>query len=76
MKITAYNQHDVGSFSRALVCFVTTNLLAATSQRRYAIKRSRSIRERESTCGVEGSLALRHHFSPVEGFAPCFAHSN
>jgi len=40
MKITAYNQHDVGSFSRALVCFVTTNLLAATSQRRYAIKRS------------------------------------
>jgi hypothetical protein len=27
MKITAYNQHHVGSFSRALVCFVTTNLL-------------------------------------------------
>jgi len=44
MKITAYNQHDVGSFSRALVCFVTTNLLAATSQRRYAIKRSEGSR--------------------------------
>jgi hypothetical protein len=27
MKITAYNQHHVGSFPRALVCFVTTNLL-------------------------------------------------
>jgi len=37
MKITAYNQPDVGSFS-SLGLFVTTNLLVATSQRRYAIK--------------------------------------
>jgi hypothetical protein len=38
MKITAYNQHDVGSFS-SLGLLVTTNLLVATSQRRYAIER-------------------------------------
>jgi hypothetical protein len=40
MKITAYNQHAVGSFSPALVCFVTTNLLAAMSPRGYAVKLS------------------------------------
>ena len=59
MKITAYNQHDVGSFSRALVCLVATNLLAATGQRRYAIKRScRSRPQKRVVNAVEGSLPL------------------
>jgi hypothetical protein len=55
MKITAYNQHDVWLLSRALVLFIATNLLAATGQRRYAIKRSQSVAKRR-TSAVEGSL--------------------
>jgi hypothetical protein len=38
MKITAYNQHDVGSSHEPWSCSSHTNLLAATGQRRYAIK--------------------------------------
>ena len=48
-----YNQHDVGSFSESLGLFIATNLLAATSQRRYPIKRSRFVRN-ERTSVVEG----------------------
>src|SRR5580700_6194189 len=44
MKITPYNQHWRWLLSRALVCSSHTNLLA-TSQRRYAINRSRSERD-------------------------------
>jgi hypothetical protein len=38
MKITAYNQHDVGSSLEPWSCSSQPNLLAATGQRRYAIK--------------------------------------
>ena len=62
-----YNQHDVGSFSRALACFVTTNLLAATSQRRYAIKRSECFAKR-STHAVEGPLAVVRYDGPEREF--------
>ncbi|MGB6474993.1 MAG: hypothetical protein WBF04_13130, partial [Candidatus Sulfotelmatobacter sp.] len=44
MKITAYNQHDVGSSHEPWSSSSHTNLLA-TSQRRYAIKRSETMRE-------------------------------
>src|SRR6202035_1823481 len=40
MKITAYNQHDVGSSHEPWSCLSQPNLLAVTGQRRYAIKRS------------------------------------
>jgi hypothetical protein len=39
MKITAYNQHDVGSSHEPWSCSSHTNLLA-TGQRRYAIKQA------------------------------------
>ncbi|HET9407113.1 MAG TPA: hypothetical protein VFO39_07730, partial [Candidatus Sulfotelmatobacter sp.] len=38
MKITAYNQHDVGSSHEPWSCSSQPNLLAVTGQRRYAIK--------------------------------------
>ncbi|MGA9978163.1 MAG: hypothetical protein WBQ08_05975, partial [Candidatus Sulfotelmatobacter sp.] len=44
MKITAYNQHDVGSSHEPWSSSSHTNLLA-TSQRRYAIKRSLAMSE-------------------------------
>ena len=42
MKITAYNQHDLGSFSSLGLFACKPTLLAAPSQRRYAIKRSKN----------------------------------
>src|ERR1700736_2607332 len=55
-------QHDVGSSHEPWSCSSHTNLLAASSQRRYAIKRSRTIRY-ESSCGVEAPL-------PTTGLLP------
>ncbi|MGB6476950.1 MAG: hypothetical protein WBF04_23095, partial [Candidatus Sulfotelmatobacter sp.] len=52
MKITAYNQHDVGSSHEPWSSSSHTNLLA-TSQRRYAIKRS------------EGPMQFHGALSPV-----------
>jgi hypothetical protein len=40
MKITAYNQHDVGSSHEPWSCSSHTNLLAAMGQRRYVIKQA------------------------------------
>ena len=40
VKITAYNQHDVGSFVEPWSVYSQTNLLAPASQRRYAIKQA------------------------------------
>ena len=48
MKITAYNQHYVGSFSRALVCFVTTNLLVAIEPTSLCNQAQPRHREREA----------------------------
>src|SRR6476660_9012037 len=55
MKITAYNQHDVGSSHEPWSCSSHTTLLA-TSQRRYPIKRSNCFASR-SSYGVEGPLS-------------------
>src|SRR4029077_6747395 len=47
MKITAYNQHDVGSFSESLGLFSQLpSYSPRSSQRRYAIKRSEATAER------------------------------
>src|SRR5207302_11384173 len=47
MKITAYNQHDVGSFSESLGFFrKLPSYSLRSSQRRYAIKRSEAPAER------------------------------
>ena len=62
MKITAYNQHDVGSSHEPWSCSSHTTLLA-TSQRRYAIKRSgmfrlRNIPRSRRTPYVNGSRCI------------------
>src|SRR6202140_2177875 len=46
MKITAYNQHDVGPSHEPWPCLSQPNLLAVTGQRLYAIKQSSAPRLR------------------------------
>src|SRR5579863_10267434 len=65
MKITAYNQHDVGSFS-SLGRLRSFQLTPRSSQRRYPIKRSECCAKR-STHAVEGSL-LRLDYSIFKEF--------
>ena len=67
MKITAYNQHDVGSFVEPWP-FRNCQLTLRSSQRRYAIKRGFCFAKRSKTA-VEGSLARRQRPRRVGEFS-------
>jgi hypothetical protein len=57
MKITAYNQHDVGSSHEPWSCSSQTTLLAM-GQRRYAIKRSTAASEASHRAQSKDPYAL------------------
>src|SRR5216684_2603666 len=58
MKITAYNQHDVGSFSSPW-SFRHLHLLKTTSQRRYPInRREQSARKKDPSSRPAGEPTL------------------
>jgi hypothetical protein len=60
-----------------LVVFVTTNLLVATSQRRYAIKQAYFARRKLALSAVEGDLGepevsrFLRHINRAFGSLPC-----
>src|SRR6185295_123213 len=66
MKITAYNQHDVGSSHEPWSCSSHTTLLA-TSQRRYPIKRRivrlRTILRSRGTCFLPAAIGSLRAFA-------------
>src|SRR5437016_10097476 len=64
MKITAYNQHDVGSFSESLGFSQLPSYSPRSSQRRYAIKRSEAPAERSRR------TPCRWQHQPANGILP------
>src|SRR5271166_3626857 len=68
MKITAYNQHDVGSSLEPWSCSSQPNLLAAMGQRRYAINRNGSSQSDDpwngGTCSSNVACAIYGEGAP------------
>src|SRR5438034_4358203 len=65
MKITAYNQHDIGSFSVSLGRFAATNLLAAIEPTSLCNQAPRVRFDMRSRNAVEGPRASYRKMDPM-----------